>query len=126
MGYWIFMTVMELLIPALTIGLGIWLIKKPPSKINHLSGYRTRRSMMNKDSWDFAQRYCGKVWLVSGLIMIPADIIAMITVLGKTKNETGIFSIILLWVQIILMLLTGVVVESKLKKTFDDYGRRRG
>ena len=126
MGYWIFMTLMELLIPAMMIGCGIWFIKKPPSKINYVFGYRTRRSMMNRDTWDFANRYCGKVWLVLGIIITPADIIAMITVFGKTIFEIGNFSTILLFVQIIPMLLTVFIVESKLKKTFDDYGRRRG
>jgi len=126
MGYWIFMTLMELLIPAVMIGCGIWFMKKPPSKINFLSGYRTRRSMMNRNTWDYAQRYCGRVWIVLGIIMIPVDIIAMFTVSGKTTLEIGNFSTILLFVQIIPMLATFFIVERKLKQTFDDYGRWRG
>jgi len=126
MGYWIFMTLMELLIPAVMIGCGLWFVKKPPARINYALGYRTRRSMMNKDTWDFAHRYCGKVWIVLGIIMIPVDIIAMVTVLGKTTLEIGNFSTVLLFVQIIPLLLTFFIVEGKLKHTFDDYGRRRG
>jgi uncharacterized membrane protein len=32
-------------------------LRFPPKKINHLYGYRTKRSMKSQQHWDFAQKY---------------------------------------------------------------------
>jgi len=34
---------------------GRWMSVRPPAKINHLVGYRTGRSMVGQEEWDFAQ-----------------------------------------------------------------------
>ena len=44
---------------------------KAPKDINHTFGYRTKRSMMNKDTWSFAHAYIGKLWLICGLVLMP-------------------------------------------------------
>ena len=36
-------------------------MKKAPKEINSVFGYRTSMSMKNKDTWEFAHKYCGKV-----------------------------------------------------------------
>lgn len=41
MGFWIFMTVMNLVLPFVMIVIGYIFIKNPPKEINHLAGYRT-------------------------------------------------------------------------------------
>ena len=33
-------------------------------------GYRTSMSMKNKDTWEFAHKYCGKVWYVCGMVNV--------------------------------------------------------
>lgn len=50
MGFWIFMTIMNLLIPLTMILFGIYFIKKSPKEINTTFGYRTSMSMKNKDT----------------------------------------------------------------------------
>ena len=50
MGFWIFMLVMNLLIPATMAGFGRAFLKKAPGKINYAFGYRTSMSMKNKDT----------------------------------------------------------------------------
>ena len=57
MGFWIYMFFMVLTIPAIMIIFGRIFMKKAPEKINWVFGYRTRRSMMNKDTWAFAHKY---------------------------------------------------------------------
>lgn len=51
MGFWIFMLMMNLLIPLSMIGFGWMFLKSPPKEINAVFGYRTRRSMLNPDTW---------------------------------------------------------------------------
>ncbi len=67
MGFWIYMFIMDLLIPIVMILLGRAFLKKAPKEINCVFGYRTSMSMKNKDTWEFAHRYCGKIWVICGL-----------------------------------------------------------
>ncbi|MBE6023390.1 MAG: SdpI family protein [Cellulosilyticum sp.] len=63
MSFWIFMLLMTLLIPISMIGFGYYFSKKAPKEINNVLGYRTSRSMKNKETWQFAHNYFGKLWL---------------------------------------------------------------
>ena len=55
------MLIMDLLLPFTMIGFGRYFMKKAPKEINSVFGYRTSMSMKNKDTWEFAHKYCGKV-----------------------------------------------------------------
>ena len=70
MGFWIFMLIMDLLIPFTMIGFGYLFLKRTPKNINVLFGYRTTMSMKNRDTWEFAHRYCGKLWYMWGGILL--------------------------------------------------------
>ena len=61
MGFWIFMLVMDLLIPVTMVFIGKRFQKKPPKEINGIYGYRTAMSMKNKETWKYAHRCCGKL-----------------------------------------------------------------
>ena len=50
MGFWIFMLIMDLLLPFTMIGFGRYFMKKAPKEINSVFGYRTSMSMKNKDT----------------------------------------------------------------------------
>lgn len=53
MGFWIYMLLMNLLLPFTMIGIGKYFMKKPPNAINRVFGYRTSMSMKNKEKWEF-------------------------------------------------------------------------
>ena len=55
MGFWIFMLACDLLIPVTMIGFGAYFQKGGPKEINGAFGYRTKRSMKNKEIWEFVQ-----------------------------------------------------------------------
>lgn len=42
----------------------------PPKKINHLYGYRTRRSMMSQERWDFSQQLSAQKMTFTGTAMV--------------------------------------------------------
>ena len=48
MEFWIFMLIMDLLLPFTMIGSGRYFMKKAPKEINSVFGYRTSMSMKNK------------------------------------------------------------------------------
>ncbi len=125
MGFWIFMLVMDLLIPFTLIGFGKYFLKTAPKEINTIFGYRTTMSMKNKDTWEFAHKYCGKIWYISGLVMLPASLIIMLVILGKTENVIGTVGGLVCFVQLIPLIGAIIPTERALKKNFDKNGNRK-
>lgn len=75
MGFWIFMFLMTLWMPLTMIGFGRYFQKKAPKEINAAFGYRTKRSMKNRDTWTFAHNYFGKLWHICGSILLLPSIL---------------------------------------------------
>lgn len=123
MGFWVFMLIMDLLLPFTMIGFGRYFMKKAPNEINVVFGYRTSMSMKNKDTWKFAHKYCGKVWYVCGVAMLPITVIFMLLVIGKSIDCVGTVGGIICGVQLIPLIGTIFPTEIALKKNFDKNGK---
>lgn len=118
MGFWIFMFIMDMMIPLMMIVFGKWFLKNPPKEINSIFGYRTSRSMKNRDTWDFAHRYCGKLWYQCGLAMLPVSVVVLLPVIGKNEDVTGMVGGILCAAQTFMLIGSVYPVEKALKKRF--------
>lgn len=125
MVFWIFMLLMDLLIPFTMIGFGKLFLNKVPQNINAVFGYRTSMSMKNKDTWEFAHMFCGKLWVRCGLVMLPVSMIPLIFVFGKSVNTIGTVGAIVCIIQMVLLIGSIFPTEVALKKTFDQNGIRR-
>ena len=125
MGFWIFMLIIVLLIPLTMIFFGWLLFRKTPKEINYVYGYRTKRSMMNEETWRFANQYFGKVWYLCGLISAPLSVIAIAIVFGKGPGTVGTVGGIITMLQMLPLIGAIVPTESELKKNFDENGKRR-
>ena len=125
MGFWIFMLIMVLLIPFTMIFFGWLLFRKTPKKINYVYGYRTKRSMMNEETWRFANQYCGKAWYLCGLISAPLSVIAIALVFGKGPGTVGMVGGIITMLQLIPLGGAIIPTEIALRKNFDENGKRR-
>ena len=125
MGFWIFMFIMVLLIPLTMIFFGWLLFRKTPKEINYVYGYRTKRSMMNEETWRFANQYFGKAWYLCGLILAPLSVIAIAIVFGKGLGTVGTVGGIITMLQMLSLIGAIVPTESELKKNFDENGKRR-
>lgn len=44
--------------------------KFPPKKINHFYGYRTKTSMRNQQTWDFAQQFSALEMIRTSIVMV--------------------------------------------------------
>lgn len=104
MGFWIFMMIMNSLIPITMLGFGCYFKKNAPKEINHAFGYRTKSSMKNRDTWEFAHYYSGKLWQRIGLALLIVSVIAMLFAVGKSENVVGAFGGILSGVQLIFLI----------------------
>ncbi len=125
MGFWIFMLLMDLLIPVAMVVLGKIFMTKAPENINDVFGYRTTMSMKNKDTWEFAHKYCGKLWLICGLVLLPLSIVPLIFVFNKGTDIIGAVGGIVCAVQLIPLIGAIFPTEAALKKSFDINGIRR-
>ena len=96
MGFWIYMMLIDLILPITMIGFGYRFLKKPPEKPNKIFGYRSRRSMRNSLTWSYAHR-----------------------VFGKTTSEIGTVGAVIGAVQLGLLFLSVFTTEIALKKKFD-------
>lgn len=125
MGFWIFMLVMDILIPFTMIVFGCFFKKNAPKDINYLFGYRTKMSMKNKDTWEFAHLYIGNLWLKIGWILLFISFVGMLLVIRKSENIIGTAGGIICNVQLIFLVGTIFPTEAALKKMFDKNGLRR-
>lgn len=112
-------------IPLLLIVIGKIFAKYPSKEPNIAIGFRTKLSMMNKETWDFAQRLFTKVWISLGRIMLPLSLIILFLLYSEDKDYTGNLVLILMLVQVVLMLGSILYVNLKLKKAFNSDGSRK-
>ena len=91
-----------------------WILRRfPPKSINSLYGYRTPRSMKNKENWDFSQTYAANLMMQCGGFMLAIAIIYLLSPI--TLNMAIDFSLsmgIIILVCIVLIIKT----ERALKK----------
>lgn len=104
-----------LILYVLQLIIAIKYYKNQPESINHVYGYRTRRSMKSLDSWKFANKIASTYLLVSNQGFLLVLILGVLGVESKILNSAqfrilGIISYILSWVCIF------VYVEYRLSK----------
>ncbi|PEL01725.1 MULTISPECIES: SdpI family protein [Bacillus cereus group] len=101
----------SLLIGIIFILASLLLKKKPPTDVNLIFGYRTKRSMKNKKLWEAGNRYSAEIMIQNGYIMIILGII--ISLFFKNPST----SILLIMGAMILLIISMFVrVETRLKK----------
>lgn len=124
-GFWFFMLIIDLLVPCAMIGLGKLFLNKAPKNINSTFGYRTTMSMKNQDTWQFAHKYCGKLWFRFGLILLPLSIIPLLFVLGKEIEIIATVGTVTCFVQLVPILGSIIPTEIALRKAFETDGKRK-
>lgn len=119
------MLVMDLLFPAIMIIMGRYFMKTSPKEINYIFGYRTNMSMKNKDTWDFAHKYIGRLWFYLGLLLIPITVVPMLFVIGGSEDVIGTVGCIICFVAPVILIVPIFSTEKALKKNFDKDGNRK-
>ena len=125
MGLNIFYFIGYSIIPIIMLFFGIIFKNKSPRTINRFYGYRTSMSMKNKETWEFAHQYCGRLWIRLGLIMLIISILLSLSVFIFNEEVHGIISSILITIQTIALFVSIFPVEKELKKHFDENGYRK-
>ena len=118
MRFWLFMFFCNLIVPIVMISAGRMMWKHCPGKINHVYGYRTKRSMKNMDTWKFAHEYCGKLWWKIGWIMMIVSIVVQIPFIHSSEDVIGIVGAVLCSIQLVGLIGSIYPTEVALKKKF--------
>jgi len=124
-GFWIYSFITALLVPLILMLCGYLLYYKTPKKINGFYGYRTKMSRKNQKTWDFANRYCGRVWMLMGSGMLPVSVLCMKLVVDADVDTIGMWNGILVTIQCVIMILAVPLTERALRKNFDAYGIKK-
>lgn len=125
MAFWIFMLVMDLLIPITMAVFGRYFVKKAPKEINMIFGYRTSMSMKNRDTWEFAHHHLGKIWYITGVVLLFATVIIFFCVILKPQDTIERVGEIVCILQLVLLIVSIIPTEVALHKTFDKNGNRK-
>lgn len=121
----IFLYICNLLIPIIMLIFGNVFIKHPPGSINMAYGYRTKRSMKNQETWNFAHEYCGRIWKNAGAATLVISLLISLAVFFMDDAGFGYLSLILEHLQLVILIGSIYPVEKALKKNFDDEGKRK-
>lgn len=83
--------------------------KNPPTDINAAYGYRTKRSMKNKELWDAGNKYSAEVMKKNGYIMMLIG--SAISILFRYPHTTAVIMAVML----LLIIRLFMRVEKRLK-----------
>lgn len=112
----VFLMICTFLIPVIQVIAGWAMRYHTPKQINSWIGYRTMRSTKDENAWLFANRYCGKLWLMIGTVSLILSAIIGFRCLFFSKKIAAILILGMISVQTLVLLLTIPFVEAKLKR----------
>ena len=122
-GYTIFLVVCNLLIPVVMLCGGVFMLRGGRKKINSICGYRSRSSMRTMETWRFAHRYCGRLWLIFGGVTLGVSIgIIVGALLGGGEQALSLWTLLCMAVQVVAVVYPIRPTERALSKNFDKYG----
>ena len=119
-----------LILPISMICFGKCYKENAPKEINKTLGYRTKMSMLNDDTWEFAHNYWGEICGKIGIFLVPIPILPMMFSFFILKNDiehigvVGFFVIALIIIEITAYYVAIFLTEKALKKTFNRNGMR--
>ncbi len=122
MEHTIFLWVFSMFLPVTLIVLGAIMKKHYPKEPNMLMGFRTSRSMLSQETWDYANSRAGQLMLPGGFA--AAGVCALFNLLLPLK--TDIILLIDLIPGFFFLFLPVARVERELKARFDRYGIPKG
>ena len=90
---------------------GLVLMFFPPKNINHIYGYRSKKSMESEENWVFAQRYSAKLLVALGAAFVLLGFVCSWFSLSETIS--AIIAVVLVIISALFLI---VKTESELKK----------
>lgn len=123
MGFKVAMALAVYVIPGIMVFFGGLMLDHPPKTINAAYGYRTAMSMLNQDTWDYAQAACAERWRRWGRVLALITLVVLIFALRRPDfaDALGIYTAF----ETAYLLASVAATEMDLRRTFDEKGERR-
>lgn len=125
MQMWFFMLFIAIVLPLIMFMSSFYFIAGGPKNINNIFGYRTGRSMINKDTWIFAHEYCGKLWLKVSVVFILASIVIMLCLIKTDQRVFVAVGFVIFIAEFVTLFFTINKTEKALADNFDIKGNRK-
>jgi hypothetical protein len=127
LGVWILMLFADLWLPIFLVVYGSIYSKKTPADINGSNGYKTARSKLSQETWEFANRYSARIERIVGWVLLVLSLAVLLLFLrGKSDAVVSNFGVGILLVQVVVFIVAIIPpTEAALKKNFDENGRRK-
>ncbi|MCL2422466.1 MAG: SdpI family protein [Micrococcales bacterium] len=131
---WLVMAGSALFMVAIFGGMGLWILKGTPTKPEHYwwlstsftTGYSTPWSLKNDDTFDFANKYAGRLMVRVCVACLVVTAITMPFLLGRSENVMAFGGLALIFgVTAALLIIPLVATERALRRTFTADGYRR-
>lgn len=107
------------LTPFMILFFGYLFEKRPPRDINYLFGYRTARSMKDKETWLYAHKTVGKYWFYGGMALeVFVTTCYLVFAFLDEKPKVNLLTFLFM-LPLFYLLFTIVLTEIALKKRFD-------
>lgn len=116
---------LALLIPALMMLFGWLYTRFEPGEINNVIGYRTKRSMKNTDTWEFAHKCFAGYWLRAGLATLILSLVPPVFLWNTSIGVVGSALAVVMTAQLVPLLGCIPYTEARLRRAFDENGNRR-
>ena len=113
------------LLPLVMVLCGMSYVKRGPKRISRVQGYRSRMSMKNRDTWDFAHKYLGDLWFKLGAPLLAVTSVVSLLVFREEDGAMMTWCCVILVIQLILMVTPIYFTEKALKANFDEHGKWR-
>ena len=81
-------------------------------------GFRTKRAMSGDNAWSFANKKCGILWIIIGVISFILTVSA-IFIIRNERTVSVVQTIILVFI-IVSAIASAIMVEKQLKNKFDN------
>lgn len=113
------------LLPLVMVICGMSYTKRGPKKITRLQGYRSKMSMKNRETWDFAHKNLGDLWFKLGAPLLAVTSVVSLLVFRESTKQITTWCCVIFVIQLVIMVLPVVYTEKALKENFDENGKWR-
>lgn len=112
-------------IPLAMVVCGMSYTKRGPKRISKVHGYRTKMSMKNRETWDFAHKYLGDLWFKLGAPLLAVTSVVSLLIFRESNPAILEWCTVVILIHAAIMVIPVYFTEKALKANFDENGKWR-
>lgn len=119
--YWFAMLILDLIVPVIMIIIGRFL-KKASRSMRNKFAYRSKMAKKNRNTWKYAQNFCGNFLLNMGGILTVVSIYILLLIYERENFDVGIICKTMFLLQAVSIMIPFAMTELALRIKFDSNG----